>query len=132
MKIEAHVTDSSKEQSGVWMEFDNDTKFLIGSMNSMAYRKCYQRKLKAQRIKTKNPTEEQVDEMIRSCYAETILLGWKGITKDGIEFPYSVENSIWILSNCPNIREYVFFAAQNNDNFRKEQLEEAKAAAGES
>ena len=133
MELKALTTDTAKEQNGVWIDFDSDTKFLIGSLNGRRYRESFTKRYEELRRKyrTNIPTAASEDAS-HQCYAEAILLDWKNVVNDGKPFLYIAENALWVIKNCPSIRDFVFAAAANNENFRIEKLEEAKAKLGES
>lgn len=131
MELTQLTTDAAKEREGVWFEYDAETSFLIGSLNGRAYREAFQKRYEALRLKFRTnipPTESELANL--QCYADAILLGWKGLKNNGEEFPYTKENSLMVLKNCPTLREFVFASAANHDNFKFESAEAAKAALG--
>ena len=120
------------EQSGVWVEYDEATKFLIGSLNSPRYRKAYREALDKARMGLRNKmTDEQSDAINIAVMASAVLLDWQGVHMDGKEYPATDENKIYVLTNCPQVREFVVARATNFELFKHETLEEAKAELGE-
>lgn len=132
MELAKHTTDPAKEQSGIWVKFDDETELLIGSLNSRIYKTAYGKRIDDLRREKRKPDAMQVEGIINDAYAETILLGWKNVVENGVPVEYSVAKAKFIMENCPAVREFVLITAANNDNFRKELLVEARKNAGES
>ena len=132
MDITKDATNQEKENAGIWVKFDDDTEFLVGSLNSRKYKNAYGRRIEEIRRVTRKPSAEQVEEIISATYAEAVLLGWKNVFEFGKQVEYSHEKSLIIFKNCPVAREFILLTAANNDNFRNEALEEIKKNAGES
>lgn len=132
MELLNQATDSKKEETGIWVSFDGETQFLIGSLNSRRYKKAYGRRIEDIRRAKRNIEADAIDEIINDAYAEAILLGWKNVQENGTAVEYSVEKAKWIMANCPNVREFILATATNNENFRLAAVQEVKANAGES
>lgn len=126
------LVDPQLEQSGVWVEYDETTQFLIGSLNSPRYRKAYRDALdKARMGQRTKMTDEQADAVNIAVMAKSVLLDWKGVHMDGKDYPATDDNKIYVLTNCPQVREFVVARATNFELFKRENLEEAKAELGE-
>lgn len=126
------LVDPQLEQSGVWVEYDETTKFLIGSLNSPRYRKVYREALdKARSVKRSRMTDEQSDAINIEVMAKAVLLDWQGVNMDGAIYPATDENKIYVLTNCPQVREFVVARSTNFELFKRETVEEAKAQLGE-
>lgn len=126
------VVDAAKEQAGVWIDYDDQTKFLIGSMTSRRYKEAYQEGLDETRRKSRRLTNEQAEALQIQVFSKAVVLDWKGVTHGGAVYPCTPENVAYVLTNCPQVREFVIAAAANHENFKLEQVEAAKAQLGES
>lgn len=131
MEIQKLLVDPAREQAGVWVEYDETTKFRIGSINSRRYKQTYQEELDALRRKTRKPTDEQADALQIAVYSNAVVLAWEGVTNEGKPFECNPTNVSYVLKNCPQVREFVIATAANYENFRVEKVEEAKEQLGE-
>lgn len=131
MDIAKLAVDPALEASGTWIEYDHETKFFVRSLRSKPYRETYQRELAAMRRTTRRPTQEQTEEMLQKCYAESILLGWSGVTEKDIALECTIENRIRVFKTCPSVWDFVMQSVNTYETFHKEELEEAKATVGE-
>lgn len=125
------MVDAGKEQAGVWIEYDETTQFLIGSLSSKRYKQAYQEALTELRSKIRKPTQDEADAMQLKVLSSAVVLDWKGVNKDGAPFTCNPANVHFVLANCPQVREFVLQAAANIENFKVELTEEAKAVLGE-
>lgn len=126
------LVDPKLEQDGVWVEYDETTKFLIGGMNTPRYRRVYREALdKARTIKRSRITDEQSDAINIEVMAKAVLLDWQGVHMDGAIYPATDENKIYVLTNCPQVREFIVARSTNFELFKRETVEEAKAQLGE-
>ena len=131
MDIAKLATDPKLETEGTWIEFDTDTKFLVRSLRSKPYRESYQREVNSLRRVTRRPSQDQTEDMLIKCYAESILVGWKGVTENGTELPCTIDNRERVLRTCPTVWDFIVQSVNSHETFHKEELEEAKAAVGE-
>jgi hypothetical protein len=131
MDIAKLATDPALEQIGTWIEYDHETKFFVRSIRSKSYRETYQRELDAMRRVTRKPTQEQTEEMLQKCYAQSILLNWKGVTDNGTAIDCTIENRLRVFKTCPSVWDFVIQSVNAYETFHKEELEAAKAAVGE-
>lgn len=132
MEIANMLVDPTLEQDGVWVEYDETTKFLIGSLNSKRYRKIYREALdKARKVSRSNLTDDQSDAINIEVMAKAVLLDWQGVVMKGAAFPATEANKIYVLTNCPQVREFIVSRSTNFELFKREQVEEAKAQLGE-
>jgi len=131
MEITKNIVDRKKESDGVWLDYDAETRLCIGSINSRYYKETHQNAFDELKRKSRKVTTEQAEKMQLEVYAKAILLDWSGITMKGQEYKRTNENALYLLENIPQLREFVFVAANSHENFRVEQLEEAKAQLGE-
>lgn len=131
MDIEKMTVDPKREEAGVLVDYDDTTKFLIGSLNSRRYKKVYRESVEKARRVSRKLSDEQAEAINIEVYATAILLGWEGVKMKGSEFPATEANRIYVLTHCPQVREFVVNQAANFELFKVEQLEAAKAELGE-
>lgn len=120
-------TDKKKETDGIWKDMGDGLSMRIARMNNANYRKRFQVLTKPhQRALRKDRLSEDIAEKIMiQCLAETIVLDWKGVEENGKEIPFSVENATRILTEYPDLREYVNDIANVMDGYKLEDDEEA-------
>lgn len=131
MDIAKLAVDPTLEAIGTWIEYDHETKFFVRSLRSKPYRDTYQRELATMRRTTRKPTQEQTEDMLHKCYAESILLNWKGVTENGNALECTIENRLRVFKTCPSVWDFVIQSVNAYETFQKEELEEAKAVLGE-
>lgn len=116
-------TDESKEQDGVWVQLDDGKSRLKIARNLNARYKAAQQ-LKMQRYKmaakVKTIPDDVWNDMFNELIAETILVDWEGITRDGEPYPYSKENALQAIGELKDFREMVMGFAADMDNFKQE------------
>lgn len=116
-------TDESKEQDGVWVQLDSgDSRLKIARSNNAKYRASQQLKMERYRFaaKTKTVPDDVWNAMFNELIAETILVDWDGITKDGKPYPYSRENALQAIAELKDFRELVMSFAVDLDNFKQD------------
>lgn len=120
MKLEQFRRDETKQTEGVWLAFDDETQFLIADLNNRKFVKSTQKRI---RKVNQNALRDDVDLQNRitiEAMADAILLGWKGVTENGQDVPYSKERAVKLLTEIPDLRNWVSEQAGNLENFRKE------------
>lgn len=129
MDISKFQTSKSAEEEGIWVDVDgNGTKVKVARINNARYKKYFQKITKPYKRQIRNGTlaEELAEKLLVDALANTILLDWKGFTKDGEDFLYSVDNARSFLQESADFRDFVSDAANEMENFRGEELEEAR------
>ncbi|HWM89404.1 MAG TPA: hypothetical protein VN493_01410 [Thermoanaerobaculia bacterium] len=129
MDISKFQTNKSAEEEGIWVDVDgNGTKVKVARINNARYKKFFQKITKPYKRQIRNGTlaEELAEKLLVDALANTILLDWKGFTKGGEDFPYSVDNARSFLQESADFRDFVSDAANEMENFRAEELEEAR------
>ena len=130
MDLNEVKVDKSKESDGVWVDIDEDTRILVASDVSPAYKRMLKKELlpyqKAIRLNTMK--DKVYEEVASKCMAKHILLDWEGITKDGMAFPYSEENSLLLMTDDSYSQFRDFVAAQSMDLtlFRVSSIDDVK------
>jgi len=56
--------------------------------------------------------EDNVSEMLAAT-----TVGWTGALRDGVEFPFSHANALWLYENMPVVRDQVLEAQRDRANF---------------
>lgn len=91
----------------------------VRSTGSMLFKKRMAEALRPYQKLGKEPDIEQQEEISRRVVAEHILLDWKGVTVDGEEIAYSVENAIKIFEDIPDFLIAVTQTANAIETFKK-------------
>ena len=87
------------EQEGVWREYeDSDLQVKIARYLNARFQSALRKaRIADEDTKAFNGETQQADlvdtDLHKDLTAEYVLLDWKGLTVDGKEVPYSVENS---------------------------------------
>ena len=129
MDISKFQTNKSMEEEGVWVDVDgNGTKIKVARVNNPRYKKYFQKITKPykRQIRSGTLSEDLAEKLLVDALANTILLDWQGFTKDGESFPYSVDNARAFLAESPDFRDFVSDAANEMENYRTAELEEAR------
>ena len=76
-------------------------------------------------MRTKTMKEAVSRRLLAETYAETVLVGWRGV-KDasGQDLPFTSENATKLLLDVPELFEDIREQAYDVSNFRREQVEE--------
>lgn len=122
-------TDENAEKNGKWFPFGDDgTEFLIAHIrrNGSAYQKLVDARMRPYRhaLQTETMDDDLKTKIVRDVFAEKGVLGWKNITENGVEVPYSVENAKRLLTSYPELCESLMSLATNFSNFRAQEAEE--------
>lgn len=129
MDISKFQTNKSAEEEGVWVDVDgNGTKIKVARINNPRYKKYFQKITKPYKRQIRNGTlaEELAEKLLVDALANTILIDWQGFTRGGEPFPYSVDNARSFLQESADFRDFVSDAANEMENFRAEELEDAR------
>jgi hypothetical protein len=120
------AVDPAKEIQGAVCKIDKTTHLVVARWNNIPFLKM-QAELTAPYIK---PGGEGVDEEIATailakCVAKYILLGWEGLTIDGVDIPYSEQAVIDIFTDdrFRPFQERVLKESQRMENYRLEKFE---------
>lgn len=118
------ATDPQLELNGVWRPFTDGSELLIARIGNPAYRSLLRRKVKANRAVLDNEddlADKVSDKVLGEVMAETVLLGWRGVTVNGAEVPYTKELGAQLLTDPSNrdFREKVKAYAEDAEAYRK-------------
>lgn len=121
-------TDAQAEVEGRWHKLA-DSELLIARMNNDKYLRELADLYEQHKDVIESGSEEgkkRDEEVTLQLTARTILLGWKNVSHQGAELPYSEENAIMLLK-LKDFRNYVQNVARDIENFRiKAENKEAK------
>lgn len=121
-------TDPAIENDGVVLEYGMNSKDepieirvrRAGGANS-AFAKVFELKSKPFKrlIQADKLDRETGDRLLRETYAETVVIGWKGVEdKEGKPMPFSKENVIRLFTDLPSLFRDVVAQSQNESLFR--------------
>lgn len=120
-------TDQSKERDGVWHDMGEGMKMLIARIGNPNYQKRFQALSKPHRRALRRGTlsDDIAEQLLIRCLAETIVLGWEGVEEKGKEIPHSVDNAVRVLTDYPDLRNYVNDIANEMEGYKADEDEEA-------
>lgn len=121
-------TDPKKEVEGIWVDWDDETSFLIARWGNAKHRKAIEQYTKPYRTQLRHGQipEKAATEIMNNSMSEAILLDWKGVYANDSELPYTVESAKTLLLNLPELSKFVQDVAQNLQLFQKEEDEAAE------
>lgn len=64
------------------------------------------------------------NKLLIEAFAETVVLGWEGITKKGEDVPFSAEAAVKLFTDLPDLFNELREAAAKQSNFRAAEVEE--------
>ena len=119
---------------GIDLRLDADRVITIhraGGANRK-FAKVFSRVVKPYRRKLQNGTIDQdvSDKLMREVYAESVIIGWSGITSDGAEVPFNKTNCMAFLEAFPEVFDAIQEEAQRVANFIGQQKEEDAETLG--
>ena len=121
-------TDSSMEQSGIWLEYGEFGRFLVaraGGSNSR-FTKSMERLSRPRRRQIQNETldESIANELLLKAFAESVILRWEGITdSDGKDLPFTRDNVIKLFKDLPDLFIDIREQAAKAANFQAAEVE---------
>ena len=121
-------TDSSMEQSGIWLEYGEFGRFLVaraGGSNSR-FTKSMERLSRPHRRQIQNETldESIANELLLKAFAESVILRWEGITdSDGKDLPFTRDNVIKLFKDLPDLFIDIREQAAKAANFQAAEVE---------
>lgn len=127
----AYATDKALENNGSWFDLGSGARVLVARAGNKAYSKMLSKLVQEnQLVLNKNDDQAEVksEELLILVMAETILLGWEGISYKGAkELPYSVDNAKMLLSHGDFRKQIAGFADDFNAYKAKVEDEQGKA-----
>ena len=121
-------TDQDLEAGqGIDLKLDADRVITIhraGGANRK-YQRVTRRVIRPHQRKLQNGNldPEISDKLMREIYAESVIVGWSGITSDGQDVPFNKTNCVAFLESFPEVFDAIQDEAQRIANFIVEQKE---------
>lgn len=128
--FDTYATDEVAELEGRWFPLDKKTKVLVARTGNANYLKAMRQRMKDAQIDVEDQSDENealVTELVIETMAETILLGWKGLSLKKEELAYSKTNAMKVLA-VKGFRERIAGIAGKLESFRVKE-EEAQGNA---
>lgn len=132
----AFETDNTLETRGIVLDYGEGVEIIVARAggSNRKFTKCLARLTKPHRVSIRNETmnEDATAKMLHTAYAETVLLGWKGVTQDilskddadsGKDLAFTKDNIIAVFKALPDLFADVATMSQNISLYRSEQLE---------
>lgn len=103
MDLRALQTDLNKQENGVWQSIGEDGAALLlaklPNAKFTARMDALQKPYRALMRSGGRIPSDRAREITAKAIAETVLLGWRGLTQDGDEIAYSQEKAYELLSD---------------------------------
>ena len=126
--------DAKREIEGTWVNYSGDTEFLIARSRNKNFSRMFARKWAKNKalLEGVKPTDTdakldvadaKADQIMVECYAETILLGWKGVNYEGKTLEYSTANAATLLAD-KEFRKYIEEQSADIGNFKSAEAAE--------
>lgn len=121
MDFNQFATDEKAEIEGRWFPI-GDSQVLIARTGNPKYRDLVRKKLRSYVTSLKmGMLDENVQESVMvEIIARTILLDWKGFTKGGEPYAYTVAAAQEMLGKFKDFREFVVTNADDMQNYKAE------------
>lgn len=125
MDLNQLKTDELKEEEGVWVDLDDDTRILIARLGNSKYRQAFQKYIRPHRAAMRAGTisEEQGTEVLLKALSEGILLGWEKLEENGQEIKFSPKEAYRVLKAYRGFRDVVAEAANMEELFKAEEIQ---------
>lgn len=120
-------TNRQAEQEGVVLDYGSfKIRVLRAGPENARFQRVMEAKLKPHRRLLNNNMADMdvIDRLIREAYAETIVIGWEGVTdEEGTELPCNKENALKLFTDLPDLFRDVRDQAASAALFREHVLE---------
>lgn len=128
MDLNSIRLDLDKISNGVWEDLDGETSILVARMYNTNFNKRFQELTSPYRNTQRKSslTDEKANDIMNTCLAETILLGWKGLKSGGADIQYSVSKAKELLEDpkLQSFRRMVLEIAENEAKYREEEVQD--------
>ncbi len=125
--FDEYRTDPDLESGeGVRIEYEDGKAIVIrraGGRN-VAYNQALAKKMGL--LGKKKPTPEEDRRIMAEIYAETIVVGWHGITAGGKDVPFTKANVTRFLTSFPDLFQDIANHASRIDAFLVQSVEDAE------
>jgi hypothetical protein len=123
-------TNKEKEESGVWVDGPDGTRFLIARANNPAHTRLSAKLMKPQRtlLQLGQADDKVLLKIAAEITSRTILLDWKGVkADDGTAIPYTVDAAAKLLLELPDFADWVVAQSKTMALYQdEERAEEVK------
>ena len=127
----AYATDKNLENNGTWFDLGSGARVLVARAGNKAYSKMLSKLAQENQLtldKDDEQAEAKAEELLILVMAQTILLGWEGITyKSDEDMPYSVDNAKMLLAHGDFRKDIAGFADDFNAYKAKVEDKQGKA-----
>lgn len=125
----AFATDEKLEAEGKWFPLSKTAKIRVARSGNQAYVQALRAKMKEAQLDLSSGDEadQLAEEILTDVMAETLLLGWEGLSYQGKPVSYSKEMARTLLK-VKDFRKKVVALSENFEAFRL-QAEEAQGNA---
>jgi hypothetical protein len=113
-------TDKEKEKKGIVKQIGEGAWVRIARIGNPDYERVLTALSKPYRLQIQRGTLDPKiqDKLYIEVIAKTVLLDWGGITDNGVDVAYSVENAIKMLTDYPDFLEFIVAEANRLENFK--------------
>ena len=136
MDLSKTKLDDKAEREGIWIDYDEETAFLVARWMNPDHKAFIQRAVKPYiRKHRRGDIPQDVSERIEAqAMAECILLGWKGLKNAGQDIPFSKGEALKLLSDPAQswLYSWVQEEAMDMASYQVEALAEGVENVGES
>jgi hypothetical protein len=117
--FQAFATDEILENAGKWRDLSRTAKILVARTGNEKYVETLRAKMTENQLDLSSGAEadQMAEGILIDVMAETILLGWSGLTYQGKEVPYSREMAKTFLK-VKDFRKKVSAFADDFEAFR--------------
>jgi len=120
------ATDEKKEVEGVWFDLDETSKVKVARRSNKAYQalisQLYERYKRILDQKNQAARDKSMQLTIEAM-AKHLLVGWEGLTSNGVPIEYSFEKAKELLA-VKDFRELVASFADDTEAFKAESQQE--------
>lgn len=122
------ATDPVLEKEGVWFDIGDGAHVRVAAMNNPNWQRVMRAKFKGRerQLQLKTLSDDVATKLVIEATAETILLDWKGFTRNGEPLPYSREAAIDVLTRHRRLRDIVTGLSEDFESFKVSQAEDAE------
>lgn len=122
-------TDKKLEQAGITLDYGDGLEIRIARAggSNIKFEKSTQFKMRKynQQLKHDLLEPDQMREVMREVLAETVVLGWSGVTdREGNELPFTRDNCVQLFKDLPDLFDDVLEQSRKASLFKEVVLEE--------
>ena len=128
--LQRYKFDPAKETEGVWhtvnLDGEHSIEIKVARKTCRAYRDrvlSFIIPLLGKAEKGEDVEDGVIGETWAKVMAGTMLTDWRGLELDGVEFPFSEEAAVLVLTELPEFRDEVMKLARDDDKYIEDDLE---------